>query len=348
MPAFDLIGSCAKFRVVLEQINMVAPVDSAVLVQGETGTGKEVIAQAIHEASPRRRNRFVALNCAAIPSALLESELFGHERGSFTGAVAQTMGRFQSADRGTLFLDEIGDLPLDLQPKLLRALQEKQFERLGGGRTFQVDVRVIAASNQDLWRMVQERKFRPDLYYRLNVFPISLPPLREREDDIPILIEHFVQKFANRQGKSIDCIPDEVMEALKRHDWPGNIRELQNVIERAVIMTTGPVLAFQTRGFMTQHFGSAPTRTLKDAERAHITETLRETNWVVGGRGGAAAKLGLARTTLIAMMQRLGIRRETLGQGVGQPDQPFVTVSSGHSHASHDTLRETAFRSIPV
>src|ERR1700684_2075972 len=210
----NLIGCSQKFRALLEQINMVAPVDSAVLVQGETGTGKEVIAQAIHAASPRSQNRFVALNCAAIPAALLESELFGHERGAFTGAVAQTMGRFQVADHGTLFLDEIGDLPLELQPKLLRVLQEKQFERLGGGRTFQVDVRVIAATNQDLWRMVQERKFRPDLYYRLNVFPICLPPLRERQEDIPILIEHFVEKFAKRQGKSIHCIPDEVMEAL--------------------------------------------------------------------------------------------------------------------------------------
>src|ERR1700676_2827158 len=216
MAILDFIGSSAKFRTLLEDIEMVAPVDSAVLLQGETGTGKEVMARAIHEASTRRKNRFVALNCAAIPSTLLESELFGYEKGAFTGAVAQTMGRFEAADRGTLFLDEIGDLPLDLQPKLLRVLQEKQFERLGGGRTFQVDVRVIAATNQDLWRMVQERKFRPDLYYRLNVFPISLPPLREREDDIPILVENFVQKFAKRQGKSIDCIPDEVMEALKR------------------------------------------------------------------------------------------------------------------------------------
>ena len=343
MPTFDLIGSSAKFRVVLDQINMVAPVDSAVLVQGETGTGKEVIAQAIHEASPRRQSRFVALNCAAIPSALLESALFGHERGAFTGAVAQTMGRFQLADRGTLFLDEIGDLPLELQPKLLRALQEKQFERLGGGRTFQVDVRVIAATNRDLWRMVQERTFRPDLYYRLNVFPIGLPPLREREDDIPILVEHFVQKFAQRQGKSIDRIPYEAMEALKRHDWPGNVRELQNVIERAVIMTRGPVLELQTRGLMTQNVGLAPPRTLEDAERAHITKTLYETNWVVGGRSGAAAKLGLARTTLIAMMQRLGIRREILGQGAGRPDQPFVAMPSGHPHASHNTPRATVF-----
>src|SRR5580693_8620620 len=254
----NLIGCSQKFRALLDEINMVAPVDSAVLVQGETGTGKEVIAQAIHEAGPRRQNRFVALNCAAIPSALLESELFGHERGAFTGAVAQTTGRFQSADRGTLFLDEIGDLPLELQPKLLRALQEQQFERLGGGRTFQVDVRIIAATNQDLWQMVQERKFRADLYYRLNVFPITLPPLREREDDIPLLIEHFVQKFAKKQGKLIDRIPDEVTKILIRYGWPGNIRELQNVIERAVIVTTGPVLDLQATERMTLHVRSTP------------------------------------------------------------------------------------------
>src|ERR1700684_4419403 len=216
----NLIGCSQKFRAVLDQINMVAPVDSAVLIQGETGTGKEVIAQAIHEASPRRQNRFVALNCAAIPAALLESELFGHERGAFTGAVTQTMGRFQAADRGTLFLDEIGDLPLELQPKLLRVLQEQQFERLGGNRTFHVDVRVIAATNQDLWQMVQEKKFRADLYYRLNVFPITLPPLRERGDDIRLLVEHFVQNFAERQNKLIDHIPDEVMEVLKHYRWP--------------------------------------------------------------------------------------------------------------------------------
>jgi formate hydrogenlyase transcriptional activator len=343
MATLDLIGSSAKFRTVLRQINVIARVDSAVLVQGETGTGKEMIAQAIHEASPRRQNRFVALNCSAIPSGLLESELFGHERGAFTGAVAQTTGRFQSADHGTLFLDEIGDLPLELQPKLLRALQEKEFERLGGSRTLQVDVRIIAASNQDLWRMVQERKFRADLYYRLNVFPISLPPLRERQDDIPILVDHFVQKFAKRQGKSIDRIPDEAMEALKRHDWPGNVRELQNVVERAVIMTAGSVLELQTRGLLRQRIESAQIRTLEDAARAHITETLRETAWVVGGPRGAAAKLGLARTTLIAMMQRLGIRREILGQEIGQPDGRF-TVPNGHLHASYETPRETAYK----
>ena len=321
-----------RFRTVLDQINMVAPVDSAVLVQGETGTGKEVIAQAIHEAGPRRQNPFVAVNCAAIPSALLESELFGHERGAFTGAVAQTMGRFQSADRGTLFLDEIGDLPLELQPKLLRVLQEMQIERLGSGRTIQIDVRVIAATNQDLWRMVQERKFRADLYYRLNVFPITLPPLRERKDDIPLLIEHFVCKFAKRQGKSIHCVPDEVMEVLKRHDWPGNIRELQNVIECAVIMTTGPVLGLPMRECRTQNGGSAPVRTLADAERAHITAALHETNWVVGGRRGAADRLGLPRTTLITMMRRHGIFRETLGQQAGLLDRSLATVPSGQSY----------------
>ncbi|MGA8593386.1 MAG: sigma 54-interacting transcriptional regulator, partial [Bryobacteraceae bacterium] len=247
----------------------------------------------------------------------------------------QTMGRFQAADRGTLFLDEIGDLPLELQPKLLRALQEKQFERLGGGHTFQVDVRVIAATNQDLWSMVQERKFRADLYYRLNVFPIALPPLREREDDIPLLIEHFVQKFAKCHDKSIDRIPPEVMEVLKRYDWPGNIRELQNVIERGVIMTTGSVLSTQTTEHLTQcDVESGPIKTLADAERAHIIATLRETNWVIGGRHGAAARLGLPRTTLITMMQRHGISRETTGQRAGDSDRPFETVPSAHPHES--------------
>jgi transcriptional regulator with GAF, ATPase, and Fis domain len=323
MTSLNLIGRSPKFRTLLDEINIVAPVDSAVLVQGETGTGKEVVAQAIHEASPRCKNRFVALNCAAIPAALLESELFGHERGAFTGAVAQTIGRFQAADRGTLFLDEIGDLPLELQPKLLRALQEKQIERLGGGHTFQVDVRVIAATNQNLWGMVQEKKFRADLYYRLNVFPIRLPPLRERGDDIPLLIEHFVEKFARRQGKSIERIPDNVMEALTRYSWPGNIRELQNVIERAVIMTTGAELRAPIAELTRPELQGEDIRTLEDANRAHIKAILRETNWVVGGPNGAAARLGMHRTTLISMMARLGIFRETLpqraeGQRVGR------------------------------
>jgi formate hydrogenlyase transcriptional activator len=318
----SLVGSSPKFRAVLDEINMVAPVDSAVLVCGETGTGKEVIAQAIHDASPRRRNQFVAINCAAIPATLIESELFGHERGAFTGALTPRVGRFQLADRGTLFLDEIGDMPLELQPKLLRALQEQRFERLGGNQTIQVNVRVIAATNQDLWGMVQERKFRADLYYRLNVIPITLPPLRERRSDIPLLAAHFVRKFAERQSKPIPHIPDDVMAALSNHDWPGNIRELQNFIERAVIMTTGTVLRPRLADLSPQP-AVTNVRTLADAERAHIVETLRETNGVVGGRSGAAARLGLPRTTLIARMQRLGLmpqseRRETLpANGMG-------------------------------
>jgi formate hydrogenlyase transcriptional activator len=322
----DLIGSCAKFRALLDSINLVAPVDSAVLIQGETGTGKEVIARAIHEASPRRRNRFVALNCAAIPGTLLESELFGYERGAFTGAVNQTIGRFQSADRGTLFLDEIGDLPLELQPKLLRALQEKQFERLGGGRTLQVDVRVIAATNQNLGRLVQERKFRADLFYRLNVFPMMLPPLRDRREDIRPLVEHFVEKFARQQGKVIDTIPEDVMGALVEYHWPGNVRELQNVIERGVIVTSGSIMSRRTIEHLvcadlssepvserlTAMAAHASIKTLADAERVHITTMLRETNWVIGGPNGAAAQLGLPRTTLIARMHRLGISSAAL------------------------------------
>jgi transcriptional regulator with GAF, ATPase, and Fis domain len=326
MATLDLIGSSAKFRTVLERVEMVAPVDSAVMLQGETGTGKEVIAQAIHQASPRRHSRFVAVNCAAIPSALMESDLFGHERGAFTGAVSQTMGRFQAADGGTLFLDEIGDLPLELQPKLLRALQEKECERLGGGRTIKVDVRVIAATNQDLWRMVQERKFRADLYFRLNVFPILLPPLRDRKDDILPLADYFVQRFARKQGKSIDHIPDEAIELLTCHDWPGNIRELQNVIERAVIITRGPVLDLHMTELLTHGTGITANKTLADAERAHILATLNETNWVVGGRGGAAMQLGLPRTTLITMMQRHGICR-------GKPEQQEVRSDSAFATA---------------
>jgi formate hydrogenlyase transcriptional activator len=306
MAISDLVGSSPKFRAVLDEINMVAPVDSAVLVRGETGTGKEVVAQAIHDASPRRRNQFVAINCAAIPATLIESELFGHERGAFTGALTPRVGRFQLADRGTLFLDEIGDLPLELQPKLLRALQEQRFERLGGNQTVQVNVRVIAATNQDLWGMVRERKFRADLYYRLNVFPVTLPALRERRADIPLLAAHFVRKFAERQSKPVCHIPDNVMEALMGHDWPGNIRELQNFIERAVIMTTGTVLQPRLADLTPQPSATA-VRTLADAERAHIAETLRVTNGVVGGKSGAAARLGLPRTTLIARMQRLGL-----------------------------------------
>jgi len=304
----DLIGSSAKFGAVLEQIKMVAPVDCAVLIQGETGTGKELIARAIHDASPRRNNRFVALNCAAIPAALLESELFGHERGAFTGAVAQRVGRFQAADGGTLFLDEIGDLPLELQPKLLRVLQEKQFERLGGSRTLDVDVRVTAATNQDLERLVQQKKFRIDLFYRLNVIPICLPPLRERIQDILPLTEFFLRKCAARLNRTIDSIPDEVVEVLKAHDWPGNIRELQNCIERAVLFSPGSVLRLplDLKQTVMQRTENA-ARTLADADREHILETLKQTNWMIGGRDGAAHRLGLPRTTLIYKMRKLGI-----------------------------------------
>jgi len=319
MAISELIGSSPKFQAVLEAINLVAPANCSVLVQGETGTGKEVIAQAIHDASPRRQNRFVALNCAAIPGALLESELFGHEKGAYTGAVNQTIGRFQTADRGTLFLDEIGDLPLELQPKLLRVLQEQQFERLGGGRTFQVDVRVIAATNQNLWQMVQERKFRADLYYRLNVFPITLPPLREREDDVQLLAEHFVRTFAARQGKSIDHIPDDVMDLLKRYGWPGNIRELQNFIERAVILSPGPVLQPPIADLKLMVANQSPTadRTLAQMERDYIAEVLDQAGWVVAGCNGAAARLGLPRTTLMSRMSKLGIHRQRLTAAAG-------------------------------
>ena len=307
----DIIGSSPTFQAVLEQINTVAPQDCTVLLCGETGTGKEVAARAIHNASPRRHGSFVPVNCAAIPAGLLESELFGHERGAFTGAVSQTKGRFHSADRGTLFLDEIGELPLDLQPKLLRVLQEKQFERLGGCQTFQVDARVIAASNLDLWALVQQRRFRADLYYRLAIFPVTLPPLRERVDDIPLLVNYFVKKFAARQGKSIDCIPDEVLQILKLHDWPGNIRELQNLLERAVIMTSGATLHFPYGGLRppAPNTSTVTLRTLAEAERDHIIQVLGEVGWVVGGLRGAAALLGVPRTTLISRMNKLGIPR---------------------------------------
>jgi transcriptional regulator with GAF, ATPase, and Fis domain len=315
MTTLDLIGSSPKFRAVLADVGRVAPVDSAVLIQGETGTGKEVIARAIHEASPRRNRRFVALNCAAIPSALLESELFGHERGAFTGACTQTQGRFQMAEGGTLFLDEIGDMPLELQPKLLRALQEREFERLGSNQTVRVNVRVVAATNQDLMQLVSKKLFRADLFYRLNVIPICLPPLRERVQDIPPLTEFFVAKFAATLNKPIDLIPDEVMAVLKAHDWPGNIRELQNFIERAVLFSPGSVLRvpLDLRQTAKQSAEGDP-RTLADADREHILETLNQTNWLIGGQDGAANRLGLPRTTLIYKMRKLGIEtRRSLG-----------------------------------
>jgi formate hydrogenlyase transcriptional activator len=321
MAIVDLIGSSPRFRALLNEVELVAPVDSAVLIQGETGTGKELIARAIHEASPRRNQRFIALNCAAIPSALLESELFGHERGAFTGACTQTKGRFQMADGGTLFLDEIGDMPLELQPKLLRALQEREFERLGSTQTVRVNARVVAATNQDLGQLVTKKLFRADLFYRLNVIPICLPPLRERIQDILPLTEFFVAKFAARLNKPIDSIPDEVVEVLKAHDWPGNIRELQNFIERAVLFSPGSVLRLPLDLKQTVMQRSESTsRTLADADREHILETLKQTDWLIGGQDGAASRLGLPRTTLIYKMRKLGIetRRSPRSRPLGQ------------------------------
>src|SRR5580658_1190544 len=308
MTSLNLIGSSPKFQALLAEVARVAPVDSAVLIQGETGTGKEVIARAIHEASPRRNHRFVALNCAAIPGALLESELFGHERGAFTGACTQVQGRFHMADLGTLFLDEIGDMPLELQPKLLRALQEQEFERLGSTQTVRVNVRVVAATNQDLGQLVAKKLFRADLFYRLNVIPLCLPPLRERFQDILPLTAFFVAQFSARLDKVIDSIPDEVIAVLQAHDWPGNIRELQNFIERAVLFSPGSVLRLplDLRQTVMQKSESVP-RTLADADREHILETLEQANWLIGGQQGAASRLGLPRTTLVYKMRKLGI-----------------------------------------
>jgi transcriptional regulator with GAF, ATPase, and Fis domain len=332
MTTLDLIGSSPKFRALLQDVERVAPVDSAVLIQGETGTGKEVIARAIHEASPRRHNRFIALNCAAIPNALLESELFGHERGAFTGACTQTKGRFQMADGGTLFLDEIGDMPLELQPKLLRVLQEREFERLGSAQTVRVNVRVVAATNQDLGELVSRKLFRADLFYRLNVIPLCLPPLRERVQDIPALTAFFVAKFATCLEKPIDAIPDEVMAVLKAHDWPGNIRELQNFIERAVLFSPGSVLRLPLglKPAVKQSPESA-ARTLADADREHILETLMQTDWLIGGQDGAANRLGLPRTTLIYKMRKLGIeaRRPSRTRPIRQlPDQQCYAAAA--------------------
>jgi formate hydrogenlyase transcriptional activator len=308
-----IVGDSVGLRRVLSMVRVVAPTDATVLINGETGTGKELIAEAIHKCSDRSNGPFVKVNCAAIPAGLLESELFGHERGAYTGAVTRSIGRFERANRGTLFLDEIGDLPLELQPKLLRVIQEKQFERLGGAATIHTDVRVICATHQNLCDMVEERQFRADLFYRLSVFPIQLPSLRERPDDIPLLVRHFVKQYADRMRKPITAIAEEFMAALVRHSWPGNVRELQNFIERSVIVATGAVLngsplepAYATQGNSPLPKPSAPV-TLEEAERSHILRTLVETQGRVGGPNGAASRLGLPRTTLIAKMRRLGI-----------------------------------------
>jgi len=305
----EIIGQAPALRRVLHEAETVAPTDSAVLVCGESGTGKELIARAIHELSARRQGTFVKLNCAAIPTGLLESELFGHERGAFTGAIAQRIGRFELADGGTLFLDEIGDVPLELQPKLLRVLQEHEFERLGSTRTRRVDVRVVAATNRNLEQMVAAGTFRNDLYYRLNVFPITLPSLRERPEDIPSLVRYFVQKFARRMNKRIDTIPADAMTALTRYGWPGNVRELENAIERAVILTTGSALRIPVSEFRDRAAAPATGATLEATEREAILRALQETNWVLGGPRGAASRLGLKRTTLQSRLQKLGIDR---------------------------------------
>jgi formate hydrogenlyase transcriptional activator len=313
----DIIGSSTSLRAVLKQVHIVAPTSSTALILGETGTGKELIARAIHNRSSRRNRPFVRVNCAAIPSGLLESELFGHERGAFTGAIARKIGRFELANGGTLFLDEIGDIPLELQPKLLRVLQEQEFERLGSTQTTRVDVRIVAATSRNLPQMVADREFRGDLYYRLNVFPLRLPALRERAEDLALLVRHFVDMYARRMKKPVEHIPIEAMRLLSGYKWPGNVRELQNFIERAVILSPGKVLRAPLEE-LTQS-GDAPGAldscpasravTLKDAEHDHILQALADTNWVIGGTRGAAARLGLQRTTLISKMQRLGITR---------------------------------------
>ena len=305
----DIVGSSAAILAVLRQVETVAPSDSTVLICGETGTGKELVARAIHNLSLRRQNAFVKANCAAIPTGLLESELFGHEKGAFTGAVAQRIGRFELAHRGTMFLDEIGDIPLELQPKLLRVLQEREFERLGSSRTMRADVRLVAATNLDLLRMVEEKKFRADLYYRLNVFPVVVPPLRERPEDIPLLVSYFTRQFAARMGKEISTIPSHSMEALKRYPWPGNIRELQNLVERAVIASSGESLKLPLEVLRAKHKPVRAAGTLDDVERHHILAVLKETGWVLAGRNGAAARLGLKRPTLQLRMKKLGIVR---------------------------------------
>ncbi len=322
----EIIGDSPEMESVLAEVERVAPTDSTVLVLGETGTGKELIARAIHNISSRCGRPFIKLNCAAIPFDLLESELFGHEKGAFTGAVAQKAGRFEIADTGTLFLDEIGDIPLALQPKLLRVLQEQEFERLGSGRTHRINVRLVAATHRDLAEMVKRNEFRSDLYYRLNVFPVALPPLRARREDIPVLVNHFVEICSRRIGKQIERVPEAIMSALVSYPWPGNIRELQNLIERAVILADNGVLPNPLPTAGTE----GPTlinrsRTLKDVNRALILETLEATGWLVGGPGGAADRLGLKRTTLLYKMKKLGIVRRV-------PEPPACAAKGAFQH----------------
>jgi formate hydrogenlyase transcriptional activator len=312
----QIIGSGPSLKYVLSEVDRVAPTDSTVLVLGETGTGKELIARAIHNLSGRRGRPFIKVNCAAIPLDLLESELFGHEKGAFTGAIAQKIGRFEMADNGTLFLDEIGDLPLALQPKLLRVLQEQEFERLGSGRTHRINVRLVAATHRNLTEMVAQKQFRSDLYYRLNVFPVELPPLRERVEDIPQLISHFVKDFSRRMNKPIDVIPSETISAFSCYSWPGNVRELQNLIERAVIRSNDgvlpnplPVFDQRAESPLKARVQTYTSRTLCDSTRSAILGALQDSGWVIGGPDGAATRLGLPRTSLISKMRKLGITR---------------------------------------
>jgi len=308
----EIVGTSLALRRVLGEARLVAPTDSVVLVQGETGTGKELIAREIHNLSSRRHRPFIKLNCSAIPSGLLESELFGHERGAFTGAIERRVGRFEAADGGTLFLDEVGEIPLELQPKLLRVLQEQEFERLGSSRTIKVNVRLVAATNRDLLRMVEENRFRDDLYYRLNVFPVHLPPLRDRPEDIPELVRYFVDRLAPRMNKSIELIPAEALEALQRCAWPGNVRELANLIERAMILSLGRTLEIpiaeleRTEAPVTRRNS---TVTLAELERSRILGVLEEANWLIAGPRGAAARLGIKRTTLQSLIKRLDIAK---------------------------------------
>jgi formate hydrogenlyase transcriptional activator len=339
----EIVGTSSALQRVLKLVETVAPTDSTVLVYGETGTGKELIARAIHNLSPRHSRTFVKLNCAAIPTGLLESELFGHEKGAFTGAVGQRIGRLELANNGTLFLDEIGDIPLELQPKLLRVLQEREFERLGSTRTIRSDVRLIAATNRDLGAMVEEQKFRSDLFFRLNVFPVEVPALRERSEDIPLLIRHFAEEFSRRMNKAIETISSETMNALCEYHWPGNIRELQNVIERAVILSHGPALVvpvveMQPRTMPVPATGDAkpkstrrrPVRSiLAEVDRTQIVQALKEAGGRVGGRDGAAARLGLKRTTFITRMKKLGVNPNTVSErDGGDTDTPDIAKGS--------------------
>lgn len=312
-----IIGRSPSLLRTLEDVRTVAPTDSTVLILGETGTGKELIAHAVHQFSRRQNRCFTKVNCAAIPSGLLESELFGHERGAFTGALTRKIGRFDLAHEGTLFLDEIGDIPLELQPKLLRVVQEQEFERLGSIQTVRVNTRLVAATSRDLSKMVEDGQFRSDLYYRLNVFPVRVPPLRERAEDIPLLVEYFVEKFADRMNKNVEIIPSETVEKLVDHPWPGNIRELQNFVERSVILSSGRTLRapISELGRVPIH-GDLSLATLEEAERAHIIDALQRSKWLVGGPRGAAVRLGLKRTTLAYKMKKLGISRELVEKGL--------------------------------